>query len=61
MLFCEDIPSKVSINEAIDVAKKYGTEESGAFINGILDSIRIVMDKEEIRIKEDDNTGEEES
>ena len=40
ILHCEDIPTKVSINEAIDVAKKYGTEESGAFINGILDSIR---------------------
>lgn len=40
MLFCEDIPMKVSINEAVDIAKKYGTEESGAFINGILDSIR---------------------
>lgn len=61
MLFCDDIPSKVSINEAIDVGKKYGTEESGAFINGILDSIRIAMEKEEIRIKEDDNTGEAES
>jgi N utilization substance protein B len=31
----------VSINEAIDIGKKYGTEESGAFINGILDSVRI--------------------
>ena len=40
-LFCEDIPFKVSINEAIDIGKKFGTEESGAFINGILDSIRI--------------------
>ena len=34
-----DIPVKVSINEAIDIGKKYGTEDSGAFINGILDSI----------------------
>ena len=41
ILFCEDIPPKVSINEAIDIGKKYGTEESGAFINGIVDSIRI--------------------
>jgi N utilization substance protein B len=50
LLFCNDIPSKVSINEAIDVGKKFGTEESGAFINGILDSIRIAMEKEEINI-----------
>ncbi|RPJ12281.1 MAG: transcription antitermination factor NusB [Deltaproteobacteria bacterium] len=41
MLFCSDIPAKVSINEAIDIGKKYGSEESGAFINGILDSVRI--------------------
>jgi N utilization substance protein B len=41
ILFCDDIPFKVSINEAIDIGKKYGTEESGAFINGILDRIRI--------------------
>lgn len=41
MLFCEDIPAKVAINEAVDIGKKYGTEKSGAFINGILDSIRL--------------------
>jgi N utilization substance protein B len=44
-LYCEDIPAKVSINEAIDIGKKYGAEESGAFINGILDSIRLSADK----------------
>ena len=48
MFFCSDIPSKVSINEAIDIGKKFGTEESGAFINGILDSIRIALKKEKI-------------
>lgn len=40
LLYCQDIPPKVSINEAIDVGKKFGTQESGAFINGILDSVR---------------------
>lgn len=40
ILFCDDIPAKVAINEAVDIGKKYGTEKSGAFINGILDSIR---------------------
>ncbi|MFH1076344.1 MAG: transcription antitermination factor NusB [Pseudomonadota bacterium] len=39
LLYCKDIPYKVSINEAIDLGKRYGTEESGAFINGVLDSI----------------------
>jgi len=53
LLYCQDIPSKVSINEAIDVGKKFGTEESGAFINGILDSIRIALKKKKIDIKAD--------
>jgi N utilization substance protein B len=46
LLFCPDIPPKVSINEAIEVGKKFGTEESGAFINGILDSIRLATEKD---------------
>ena len=53
LLYCQDIPSKVSINEAIDVGKKFGTEESGAFINGILDSIRIALKQKKIKIKTD--------
>ncbi len=39
ILYCHDIPPKVSINEAVDIGKLYGTEESGSFINGILDGI----------------------
>ena len=46
MLYCPDIPEKVSINEAIDIGKKFGTDESGAFINGILDSIHLELQKE---------------
>lgn len=34
----EDIPPKVTINEAIDIAKRYSTENSGKFVNGILDA-----------------------
>jgi N utilization substance protein B len=46
MLFCKDIPPKVSINEAIDIGKRFGTEQSPAFINGVLDSINIaIVDK----------------
>ena len=52
MLYCSDIPPKVSINEAVDIGKKFGTEESGAFINGIVDSIRIKLEKKEISINE---------
>ncbi len=49
LLYCGDIPAKVSINEAIDIAKKFGSSESGSFINGILDSIRTALDKQELR------------
>lgn len=40
MLFRDDIPPIVSINEAVDIAKKFSTKESGAFVNGILDRLR---------------------
>ncbi len=53
LLWCHDIPSKVSINEAIDIGKKYGTDESGPFINGILDSIRNAVENEVIKVKTD--------
>ncbi len=46
LLYCEDIPAKVTINEAIDISKKFGTEESGAFINGILDNINKELETE---------------
>lgn len=39
ILVMRDIPPKVSIDEAVELGKKYGTEDSGAFINGILDNI----------------------
>lgn len=34
-----DVPSKVAINEAVEIAKRFGTADSGAFVNGILDNI----------------------
>ena len=40
LLYCDDIPPKVAINEAIDIGKKFGSEDSGAFINGVLDKIK---------------------
>ncbi len=39
LLYEKDIPPKVSINEAIDIAKKFGGPDSGKFVNGILDKI----------------------
>ena len=40
MLYREDIPPVVSINEAVDIAKKFSTDESGRFVNGILDKVK---------------------
>lgn len=39
LLFTEDIPPKVAINEAVDLAKKFGDVDSGKFVNGVLDKI----------------------
>ncbi len=46
LMGCPDIPTRVTLNEAIDIGKRFGTEESGAFINGILDSINQAVEKE---------------
>lgn len=43
MLFSEDAPDQVVINEAVEIAKRYGTEDSPPFINGILDAVRVVI------------------
>ncbi len=40
MRYCEDVPPVVSINEAVDIAKYFGSVESGKFVNGILDRAR---------------------
>jgi N utilization substance protein B len=45
LLHREDIPRKVTINEAVELAKTFGTEDSAAFINGVLDRIAIAVNK----------------
>jgi len=45
-LYCGEIPPKVTINEAVDLGKMFGSENSGAFINGILDAVHFKIDKE---------------
>jgi transcription antitermination protein NusB len=44
-LYCDDIPPKVSINEAVDLGKTFGSENSGSFINGILDALNLKINK----------------
>ena len=45
MLHCPEVPPVVSINEAIEIAKRFGSEDSGRFINGILDRVRGEIDR----------------
>jgi transcription antitermination factor NusB len=40
LMFCEDIPPAVAIDEAVELGKTFGSEESGSFINGILDKLK---------------------
>lgn len=40
MLFCPDVPAKVAINEALELAKRYSTAQSSRFVNGILDRLQ---------------------
>jgi len=42
--FIDDVPPKVSISEAIEIAKQYSTEESSGFVNGVLDNIYKTME-----------------
>jgi N utilization substance protein B len=45
LLFRDDIPPVVSINEAIELAKKFSTEDSGRFVNGILDRVKLDLSR----------------
>jgi len=45
-LYCPDIPPKVTLNEAIDLGKTFGSENSGAFINGILDALNLKIEQQ---------------
>jgi N utilization substance protein B len=47
LLYRDDIPKKVIINEAVEIAKKFGSEDSPAFVNGILDEIPVPVGKTE--------------
>ncbi len=51
IFYIDDIPPSVSINEAVDLAKKFGTEDSGKFVNGILGNL----------VKQGKDTSEEKS
>ncbi|MGI6119000.1 MAG: transcription antitermination factor NusB [Desulfosporosinus sp.] len=52
ILFCPDIPERVSLNEAIELAKRYGGEESAKFVNGILDRVAESVSKTDRKRKQ---------
>ncbi|MEQ1631568.1 MAG: transcription antitermination factor NusB [Planctomycetota bacterium] len=52
---CQDVPPKVAINEAIELGKKYSTANSGGFVNGILDRVRMDLEKERSKVAKDAN------
>lgn len=41
IFFCEDIPATVSVNEAIELSKVFGSEQSASFVNGVLDKLKL--------------------
>ena len=45
MLYCPDIAPVIAINEAIEIAKRFGTEKSGGFVNGILDRVKAELNR----------------
>jgi N utilization substance protein B len=47
MLRCPDVPREVILNEAIEIVKKYSTEDSGSFVNGILDKLLVPDSKKD--------------
>ncbi|MCQ4085885.1 transcription antitermination factor NusB [Saccharibacillus sp. JS10] len=49
MIFAEDVPAKVAINEAIELSKHFGTDESGKFVNGVLG--KMIQDADELKSK----------
>ncbi len=46
MLFCDDVPAQVAINEALEIAKKYADSDSPKFINGVLDALLAAQRRE---------------
>jgi transcription antitermination factor NusB len=59
ILAMKDIPPKVSIDEAVELGKMYGTEDSGSFINGVLDNIYNNLKQEDALEKNDLSEGNE--
>lgn len=51
MLHADDVPLKVAINEAVELAKRYGDDNSKNFVNGILDAVARAVEHGELRVR----------
>jgi N utilization substance protein B len=51
LLYFPDVPPKVTINEAIEIAKKFSTDKSSKFVNGILDAVYVEVVQGKIAMK----------
>lgn len=60
LIYDQEIPAKVAINEAIEIAKTFGGESSGKFVNGVLGAIYKDMEKQGIKKQVDEKRIEEE-
>jgi N utilization substance protein B len=49
LVYCRDVPPRVTLNEAIELGKEYGSENSGSFINGILDALYTKLRRDDNR------------
>ena len=56
LMFCPDVPARVVLDEAVEIARKFGSEESGGFVNGVLDNVARVCRASELS---DETSGEE--
>ena len=61
MLHAADMPLRVVVNEAVELAKEFGDENSPAFINGILDAVAKAVDQGKFAVKKDLSRGKEEA
>jgi transcription antitermination protein NusB len=55
MLYMHEVPSKVTINEMVEVAKEYGSSDSSSFVNGVLDGIRKKLEPDSLEPAEEES------
>lgn len=57
LLHCKEIPCQVTLNECVELAKEYGTDDSAKFVNGVLDQVRITRKPEKVEPVKPASTG----